>query len=170
MIVSMIAAVAENLVIGRDNDLVWRLPDDMKYFMETTQNHHVIMGRKNYESIPHKFRPLPNRVNIIVTQQDDYDAGDSLLTNSIQEAIEVAKNNNQEEVFIIGGGQIYAQSIDLADRLYITEVKASFEGDTFFPEIDKNDWLEVSRKPHGKDDRHAHEFDFVIYERISKND
>lgn len=170
MITSMIAAVAENLVIGRNNDLVWRLPDDMKYFMETTQHHHVIMGRRNYESIPHKFRPLPNRVNIIVTKQDDYTADDCLITNSIEEAIKIAHNANQEEVFIIGGGQIYAQAIDLADRLYITEIKSSFEGDTFFPEIDKDDWREVSRKPHGVDERHAHNFDFVIYERNTGND
>lgn len=165
MIISMIAAVAENLVIGGNNDLVWRLPDDMKYFMETTRNHHVIMGRLNYESIPHKFRPLPQRVNIIVTSQDDYEAKDCIITNSIGEAIDVARQDNQEEVFIIGGGQIYAQSIDLADRLYITEIKSSFEGDTFFPEIDKSEWLEVSRKPHAKDEKHDHEFDFVVYER-----
>lgn len=165
MIISMIAAVAENLVIGRDNDLVWRLPDDMKYFMETTTNHHVIMGRRNYESIPHKFRPLPDRVNIIVTQQDSYEAPECLITNSIEEAIEIARKDNQEEVFIIGGGQIYAQAMDIADRLYVTEIKASFEGDTFFPEIDKTDWLELSRKNHPTDDRHQHEFDFVVYER-----
>ena len=165
MTISMIAAVAENLVIGRNNDLVWHLPDDMKYFMETTKHHHVIMGRRNYESIPHKYRPLPSRVNIIVTQQDDYKAEGSLITNSIEAAIELAKKDRQDEAFIIGGGQIYAQAIDLAHRLYITEIKASFEGDTFFPEIDKNEWQEVSRKPHGKDDRHDHEFDFVIYER-----
>lgn len=165
MIISMIAAVAENLVIGRDNDLVWRLPDDMKFFMETTQHHHVIMGRRNYESIPHKYRPLPNRVNIIVTQQDDYAAAGCLITNSIAEAIKLAERDNQKEVFIIGGGQIYAQSIDLANKLYITEIKDSFEGDTFFPEIDRSIWKETSRSHHGKDDRHRHEFDFVIYER-----
>ena len=164
----MIAAVAENLVIGRDNDLVWRLPDDMKYFMETTQQHYVIMGRRNYESIPHKFRPLPKRVNIIVTQQDGYEANNCIICNSIEEAIEIARQDEQDEVFIIGGGQIYAQAIDLADRLYITEIKASFEGDTFFPEIDKAEWQEISRIPHRKDDRHNHEFDFVIYERPGK--
>lgn len=168
MIISMIAAVAENLVIGRDNDLVWRLPDDMKYFMETTQHHHVIMGRRNYESIPHKFRPLPNRVNIIVTQQDDYKADDCIITLSIEDALEVARKAGQEEVFIIGGGQIYAQSIDLADKLYITEIKERFEGDTFFPEIDKMDFQEVSRIQHSKDEKHDHEFDFVIYERKSE--
>jgi len=167
--ISLIAAVSENHVIGKDNDLVWRLPDDMKYFMTTTQHHHVIMGRLNYESIPHKFRPLPNRVNIIVTKQDNYIAEDCITVKSIEEAIEVARNDGQEEVFIIGGGQIYAQSIDIADRLYITEVKASFEGDTFFPVIDKNIWEEQSRLRHDIDAKHAHAFDFVIYERKSAN-
>lgn len=162
----MIAAVADNQVIGRDNDLIWQLPDDMKYFMETTQHHYVIMGRKNYESIPHKFRPLPKRVNIIVTQQVQYYAPDCLITDSIEKSIEIARANQQSEVFIIGGGQIYAQSIDLADRLYITEIKASFDGDTFFPNINMSEWKEVSRKPHLADDRHAQAFDFVVYERI----
>jgi dihydrofolate reductase len=110
MIISMIAAVATNRVIGKDNDLVWRLPDDMKYFMETTQNHFVIMGRKNYESIPHKYRPLPNRVNIIITRQKDYKASDCIITNTIEEALDYARDQAQEEVFVIGGGQIYKQS------------------------------------------------------------
>ena len=165
MIISLIAAIAENQAIGLNNDLIWHLPDDMKYFMETTKGHHVIMGRKNYESIPHKFRPLPERTNIIVTKQDDYEAKDCIITNSIESAIDVARNDRPDEIFIIGGGQIYAHSIDLADRLYITEVHKSFEGDTFFPDIDTTVWQEISRTPHGKDERHAYEFDFVIYER-----
>jgi dihydrofolate reductase len=165
MVISLIAAVSENLVIGKDNDLVWKLPDDMKYFMETTKNHHVIMGRKNYESIPHKFRPLPNRVNIIVTKQKDYKAENSIITDNIEHAIGYAQNANQDEVFIIGGGQIYAQSMDLADKLYITEVKGTFDGDTFFPEIDKSIWEEESRLRHDIDARHDYAFDFVIYTR-----
>lgn len=167
MTISIIAAVAENLVIGKNNDLVWRLPDDMKYFMETTKGHHVIMGRKNYESIPHKFRPLPERQNIIVTKQDNYHAEGCKTTDSIENAITLARQDNPEEIFIIGGGQIYAQSIDLADKLYITAIKKSFDGDTFFPAIDKNDWREVSRIHHPADERHAQAFDFVIYDRIN---
>lgn len=165
MIISMIAAIATNRVIGKDNDLVWRLPDDMKYFMQTTQNHFVIMGRKNYESIPPKFRPLPNRVNIIVTKQNDYQAPDCIITNTIEDALEYAREHEQEEVFVIGGGQIYKQSLPLAHRLYITEVQEYFEGDTYFPEIDHRLWEEISRKHHDKDDKHKHEFDFVIYDR-----
>lgn len=165
MIISMIAAVAENKVIGKDNDLVWRLPDDMKYFMETTKNHFVIMGRKNYESIPHKFRPLPNRTNIIVTRQTDYEADDCIIVDTISKAIEYAREQNQKEIFIIGGGQIYAQSLDLSNKLYVTEIKEQFDGDTFFPTYDKCAWEEVSRISHDKDERHLHAFDFVVYDR-----
>ena len=165
MIISMIAAVATNRVIGKDNDLVWRLPDDMKYFMETTQNHFVIMGRKNYESIPHKFRPLPNRVNIIVTKQENYQAPDCIVTYTIEEALDYSREHKQEEVFVIGGGQIYTQSLPLANKLYLTEVKEYFEGDTYFPDFNHRQWDEISRKHHTKDDKHKHEFDFVIYNR-----
>jgi len=161
----MIAAVAENKVIGKDNDMIWRLPDDMKYFMNTTKDHFVIMGRKNYESIPHKFRPLPNRTNIIVTRQPDYKAENCLTVGTIEKALDYAREQNQQEVFIIGGGQIYAQSMDIADKLYITEIKEKFDGDTFFPSYDKCAWEEVSRIHHAKDDKHLHEFDFVIYNR-----
>ncbi len=168
MIISMIAAVAENLVIGKDNDLVWSLPDDMKYFMQITTGHPVIMGRKNYDSIPDKFRPLKNRTNIIVTRNNTSEAGycsDCVMVNSIENALTLAKKENKE-VFIIGGGQIYDLSLPYADRLYLTEIKESFEGDTFFPNFNKSEWKEVSRKRHERDDRHEQEFDFVIYERV----
>ena len=165
MIISMIAAVAENKVIGKDNDLVWRLPDDMKYFMETTRDHFVIMGRKNYESIPHKYRPLPHRTNIIVTRQPDYEAEDCIIVGTIAKAIDYAIGKNQNEIFIIGGGQIYAQSLELANKLYVTEIKEEFDGDTFFPTYDKCAWEEVSRISHDKDERHLHAFDFVVYDR-----
>ncbi len=165
MKISMIAAVAENRVIGKDNDLVWRLPDDMKYFMETTRGYHVIMGRKNYESIPHKFRPLPNRTNLIVTRQKNYQAEGCIITHSIAEALAYSRAHGQQEVFIIGGGQIYRQALPLADKLYLTEIKHSFAGDAFFPEFDKTQWQETSRLAHPVDDRHQYAFDFVIYER-----
>ena len=165
----MIAAVAANRVIGKDNDLVWRLPDDMKYFMQTTINHFFIMGRKNYESIPHKYRPLPNRENIIVTTQTDYQAPDCIIAHSIEEALDYAKDHNEQEVFVIGGGQIYTKSLPLAQKLYITEVNHDFDGDTYFPNYDKNNWQEVSREHHDVDDRHLYNFDFVIYERKSLN-
>ena len=165
MIISIIAAVAENRVIGKDNDLVWKLPKDMKYFMDTTLGHHVIMGRKNYESLPHKFKPLKNRVNIVVTRQSEYTAQGTVLVNSIWNGLEYAKNNGESEVFIIGGGEIYAESMDVVSRMYITEVKESFEGDTFFPEFDRNLWREVSRTPNFPDDKHQFAYDFVVLEK-----
>ncbi len=166
MIISIIAAVAENRVIGKDNDLVWKLPKDMKYFMDTTSGHHVIMGRKNFESLPHKFRPLKNRVNIVVTRQSGYTAPGAVLVNSIQVGLDYAGENGESEVFIIGGGEIYAQSMEMVNRMYITEVKASFDGDTFFPEFDRSLWKEVSRTPNFPDDKHRLAFDFVVLEKI----
>src|SRR5689334_5805891 len=134
MIISLIAALTENRVIGRNNDLPWHLPDDMKYFMQTTKEHYVIMGRKNYDSIPEKFRPLPNRFNIVVTRQKNFEAPGCTVVNSIDEALNIAHANHQMEVFIIGGAEIYKQGLPLATRLYLTEIKTELEGDTFFPE------------------------------------
>lgn len=165
MIISLIAAVAQNRVIGKNNDLPWHLPDDMKYFMKTTSGHHVIMGRKNYESIPEKFRPLPNRNNIVVTRQKNYDAPLCRVVNSVEEAIAIAKNENAHETFIIGGAEIYKYAMPFTQRMYLTEIHASVEGDTYFPEIDKSEWNEVSRMHHPVDERHKHSFDMVVYER-----
>lgn len=165
MKISMIAAVAANKVIGKDNDLVWSLPDDMKFFMTKTSGHNIILGRKNYESLPKKYRPLPNRVNIIMTRNSDYKAEGAVIVSSLPEAINIAEENGEEEVFIIGGGEIYKLGLEVADTMYITEIKSEFDGDAFFPEYDANLWQEVARVPHAKDERHNHEFDFVTYER-----
>ena len=166
MIISLIAAVADNRVIGKDNKLVWDLPRDMKYFMDTTSNHFILTGRKNYESIPPKFRPLKNRTNVIITRQNDYEAEGTIIVHSLEEALELARNEGEEEVFVIGGGEIFEQSIDLADRLYITEVKSEFNGDTVFPEYNPADWKEISRVENLPDDNHKYAFDFVVLERI----
>ena len=114
MITSIIVAASTNNVIGKDNDLIWHLPVDMNFFKTKTAGHHVIMGRKNFESIPHKFRPLPNRTNIIVTRNKNYSADNCLVTNSLREAVNVAKRNNEEEAFIIGGGEIYKLALELS--------------------------------------------------------
>lgn len=169
MKISMIAAVAENRVIGKDNDLVWRLPDDMKFFMQKTTGHHVIMGRKNFESLPPKFSPLPNRTNIIITRQQNLHIEGTIVVNSLEAAIEVAKENNEEEAFIIGGGEIYKLGLEVADIMYISEIKHSFDGDAFFPEFDESQWKETERVNHPKDERHDYEFDFVTYEKITNN-
>lgn len=161
----MIAAVAANGVIGKDNDLAWNLPDDMNYFKEKTMGRHVIMGRKNYESIPHKFRPLPNRTNIIVTRQKDYKADDCIVVNNLSDALKICKENKEDEAFIIGGGEIYKLGFDFADRLYLTEIEKAYDGDTRFPEYDKEDWKEINRQHHPEDERHESGFDFVVYEK-----
>jgi dihydrofolate reductase len=167
MTISMIAAVARNRVIGKRNRLPWSLPDDMKYFMQTTKGHPVIMGRKNYDSIPEKFRPLPNRINIVVTRQPGFRAPGCKAANSLKEALQEAEATGIDEVFIIGGADIYTLGLPLAHRLYLTEVHAEVDGDVLFPAFDRKQWREISRTPHGKDDRHAHEFDFVVYERTN---
>ena len=166
MKVSLIVAVAENGVIGKDNDLIWHLPNDMRFFKETTTGHHVIMGRKNFESIPHKYRPLPNRTNIVITRRSDYKAEGCIVVHSVEEALEVAKNNGDNEAFIIGGGQIYRIALekDLVDKIYITKVHHSFDGDTFFPEL-SNKWREESKIINKADEKHAYDFDFITLEK-----
>ena len=162
MKVSLIVAVSENGVIGKNNDLIWHLPNDMRFFKETTMGHHVIMGRKNFESIPHKYRPLPNRTNIIVTRQTDYKAQGCVVVNSVEAALEVAKQNGDSEPFIIGGGQIYKLALEakMIDKIYLTKVHHSFDGDTFFPELN-SDWKEVSKVENKADEKHSYDYDFI---------
>jgi dihydrofolate reductase len=167
MIVSAIAAVADNGTIGHDGDLPWHLPDDMKYFMRTTRGHYVITGRKNYESIPEKYRPLKDRVNIVVTRNTEHAAPGAVVLGSLEDALDRARQGGETEVFIIGGGQIYREALakGLVDRLYLTLVHADIVGDTHFPVIDPADWQELSREAHPADARHAHAFSFVVLER-----
>jgi dihydrofolate reductase len=166
MTISLIAALAENRVIGRNNDLPWRLPDDMKFFMQSTKGHYVIMGRKNYDSLQDKFKPLPNRTNIVVTRQKELDAPGCIVVHSVENALGIAKENHEQEAFVIGGAEIYKIALPMAHRLYLTEIHANVEGDTYFPEFDKKEWKEVSRLPHSADERHPFAFDFVVYERF----
>ncbi len=165
MIVSLIAALTTNRVIGKNNDLPWRLPDDMKYFMQTTKGHTVIMGRKNYDSLPDKFKPLPNRMNIVVTRQKELKAPGCTVVHSLDKAIELAKAANENEVFNIGGAELFTLGLGNADRLYLTEIHTEIQGDTYFPILNKSEWNETSRTHHAADDRHAFAFDFVVYNR-----
>lgn len=165
MIISSIAAVARNNVIGKDNQLIWRLPADMKYFKDITEGHCVITGRKNYESIPEKFRPLVNRTNIVITHQKNYSAPGAIVVNSVEAAIEVARQKNESEVFIIGGGEIFKQTMSITDRVYLTEVHHIFDGDAYFPEIDKKVWKEISRKEMPIDEKHKYAYTFCVLER-----
>ena len=166
MKVSLIVAVAENGVIGKDNDLIWHLPKDMRFFKETTMGHHVIMGRKNFESIPHKYSPLPDRTNIVITRQLEYKAEGCIVVDSVEAALEIAKNNGDIEPFIIGGGQIYRIALEenLVDKIYLTKVHHSFEGDTFFPEL-SSDWKETYKTEIKADEKHKYNYDFITLER-----
>jgi dihydrofolate reductase len=167
MIVSFVVALASNGVIGKNNDLPWKLPDDMKFFMQKTKGHCVILGRKNFESLPDKYKPLPDRTNIVVTRNHSYSAPGCVLVHSIEEALEMAKKYNETEAMVIGGAEIYKLAFPYADRLYLTEIKAAVEGDTYFPDFNRSEWKEVERIPHAQDQRHAYAFDFVTYEKIT---
>jgi dihydrofolate reductase len=173
MIISLIAGVSKNNVIGGGNTLLWNLPADMKHFREITSGHTVIMGRKTFESIG---RTLPNRRNIVITRDKNYTRDDIEVVNSIEEALrlvgleqgkEFEENQDEVEVFIIGGGEIYKQAIDKAQKLYITEVHQDFEGDTLFPEIDKKKWQETSRENFEIDEKNNIPYSFVEYKKTA---
>lgn len=157
---TLIAAVAENNALGKDNQLLWHLPDDFKRFKALTSGHYIIMGRKTFESFP---KPLPNRTHVIITRQN-YNAPEGcIVVNSLEEAIAVCPKN--EDVFVIGGGEIYIQSITIADKVDITRVHQSFEADTFFPEIDLAQWQLVFEEYHPKDEKHEFDFTFQTFMR-----
>ena len=166
--ISIIVAAAENNAIGKNNDLIWNLPSDMKYFRDTTVGHCVIMGRKNYDSIPEKYRPLANRTNIIITRQKNFVAPDCIVVGSIEEAIKKAREISDKEIFIIGGAQIYAQSIELADKIYLTRVHHSFDGDAFFPELDLKKYKIRSSLYVKADERNKYSFTITVYEKIKR--
>ena len=163
---SLIVAVAKNRVIGKDNTLIWHLPRDLKYFKEKTLGHHVIMGRKNFESIPEKFRPLVNRKNIIITRQTEYKVDGCIIVNSLKKALKIAKKNGDTEPFIIGGGQIYKAALEqnLVNKIYLTKVYHSFDGDTFFPELSEN-WKEINIIKNKADEKHNYNYDFITLEK-----
>lgn len=149
MIRSIIVAISENNGIGKDNDLLWHLPADMKFFRKTTTGHCIITGRKNYESIPEKYRPLAKRTNIVVTRNTNYQAEGAIVKNSLESALEHADSMGEEEVFIIGGGQIYKEAIEKSavDKMYITHVAETFDADTFYPQVDLSNWNIEERLP-----------------------
>ena len=155
-------ARSDNRVIGKDNDLVWHMPADLKYFKQTTMGHYAIMGRKTYESVD---KPLPGRTNVIITRQPDYHRENCLVVHSVEEAFALGEENGQEEVFILGGSQIYELTMRLADRIYLTEIKAEFEGDSYFPEIDPAQWKEVKREEHAPDEKNPYPYAFVVLEK-----
>lgn len=154
--------MGEKNEIGFENQLLWHLPKDLKHFKDITSGHPVIMGRKTYESIG---KPLPNRTNIVVSRQKDWFEEGILIVGSIKEAVKFAKKID-EEVFIIGGGNIYEQTMDVVDRLEVTLVKADLEADTFFPKINEKVWKKVNEVCHEKDEKNQYDFCFQTYERV----
>lgn len=158
MIKSIIVAKAENNIIGKDNGLIWHMPQDLKHFRSTTMGHYIIMGRKTFEATQ---KPLPGRTSIVITRNKEYKAEGCLIVNNIEEAFRLGMENKQEEVFILGGGEIYKHAMDLADKIYLTEIKQTFEGDTYFPEIDDRKWQEIKREEFKADDKNPHDYAFV---------
>lgn len=166
MKISIIVAAAENNAIGKNNRLIWRLPDDMKFFREKTAGHCVVTGRKNYESIPDKFRPLPDRVNIVVTRSKTYEAPGAVIVHSLEDAIAEGKRRGETELCIIGGGEIYREALPVTDTVWLTRVHHTFEdAHTFFPALDLSQWKETFREEHAADEKHAYAFTFFCYER-----
>ena len=164
MIKIIMAAKASNNIIGKDNTLVWHLPADLKFFKQTTKGHTLIMGRKTFESLAN---PLPHRDSWVVTRNKDYQREGITVFHSLENAIKAGEQKGLGSVFILGGGEIYRQSMDIADMLIITEVHHEFEGDTYFPEIDPQKWEEVSREEHKADEKNKYDFAFVQHKRKS---
>ena len=156
----LIAAAAQNNALGKNNQLVWHLPNDFKRFKALTTGHHIIMGRKTFESFP---KPLPNRTHIVISRQDDYSPEGCIVVDSMEKALEIVPKD--KNVFIIGGGEIYRIGIHLADKIELTRISETFEADTFFPEIDPDQWELEQEEFHSKDENHQYDFCYQTFVR-----
>ena len=156
----LIAAAAQNNALGKNNELVWHLPDDFKRFKVLTSGHYIIMGRKTFESFP---KPLPNRTHIVITRQKNYNPEGCIVVDSIEKALEISPKN--EPVFIIGGGEIYQLGLPFADKIELTRVFDNFDADVFFPEINLNEWKLIQEEFHQKDEKHKHDFSYQTFVR-----
>jgi dihydrofolate reductase len=156
----MIAAASENNALGKNNELVWHLPNDFKRFKSLTSGHHIIMGRKTFESFP---KPLPNRTHIVITRQENYNPEGCIVVNSMEKALEKCPSN--EAIFIIGGGEIYNLGLAFSDKIELTRVHHTFEADAFFPEINLRDWELVNSEFQSKDDKHLFDYSYQTYVR-----
>lgn len=157
---SIIVAAAQNNAIGKANGLLWQMPEDLKFFKRTTSGHTVIMGRKTFESVG---KPLPNRRNIIITRQENYQVEGAEVVHSLDAALALC--NPDEENFIVGGAEIYSQAMDKVDRIYFTLIYGEFEADTFFPPILQELWQLVSEDYHNADDKNPYDYNFMVYEK-----
>ena len=160
--ISMIVAASDNNAIGKNGQLLWHLPRDLAFFKNTTWGMPVIMGRKTFEAVN---KPLPGRINIVITRDANWKAEGADVASSLNSAIEQAAGSNCKELFIIGGGQVYKESMDIADRIYITRIHGQFEGDAFFPDIPSSQWTLVHTTPSSIDEKNAFAMDFEIWER-----
>lgn len=161
----IIAAVSDNLAIGKENDLLWEMPADIDFFMNTIQNQWLITGRKSYESAQGSEVFTQPEKTVIITRRSNYKANGASIVNSIQAAFDIPAKAGASSVYVLGGGEIYKQSIELVDVLLITEIHSTFEADSFFPKIDKSFWMETARTDHKKDEKNPYNYSFVRYER-----
>lgn len=166
MNISIVVAVDENFLIGDNNKLPWHLPADMKFFKEKTTGHCVITGRKNYESIPQKFRPLPNRTNIIITRQNNFSAPGAIVVNSVDDALQKAKEKNDDEIFIIGGAEIFKLFLPIVNKIYLTTIYHKFSGNIYFPELNFSEWKLIRKEFFESDEKNK--FSFSINELVRK--
>ena len=157
----LIAATSQNNALGKDNKIIWHLPDDFKRFKELTSGNHIIMGRKTFESFP---KPLPNRIHVVITRQKNYNPEGCIVVNSIEEAFEICPKT--EDVFLIGGAKIYKLGLPFTDKIELTYINETFEADAFFPEIDFSEWKLTNEEFHLKDEKHAHDFSFQTYIKL----
>lgn len=161
MTISLIVAAAENNAIGKNNQLLWKLPNDFKFFKNTTWGMPVVMGRKTYESLG---KALPGRFNVVITRQADWKADDAVVVNSLEEALLKAKENNTKEIFIIGGAEIYKQAIDtVANKIYLTRVHTQIDGDAYFPDVDTAKWEMSAIEDFSKDAQHDFDYSFQTW-------
>ena len=160
--ISLIVAASTNNAIGKNNQLLWNLPNDMKFFKNTTWGMPIIMGRKTYESMD---KPLPGRINVVITRQEGWNAEGTVVAKSLDDAIKKASETNCKEIFIIGGGEIFKLAMELADRIYLTRVHATLEGDAFFPEVDENKWQLISNQDFAADDKHKFAYSFQTWDK-----
>ena len=160
--ISLIVAASTNNAIGKNNQLLWTLPNDMKFFKNTTWGMPLIMGRKTYESMD---KPLAGRINVVITRQAGWNAEGVVVASDINDAIKKAGETNCKEIFVIGGGEIYKQSFEMADRIYLTRVHATLDGDTFFPAVDENKWQLISNQDFAADDKHKFAYSFQTWDK-----
>ncbi|HWB64585.1 MAG TPA: dihydrofolate reductase [Chitinophagales bacterium] len=166
MKISMVVAASENNAIGLKGKLLWHLPKDMQFFKDVTEGHYVLMGRKSWEALPPKFRPLPKRPNVVITRQPGYEATGATVVPTIEAGVELARQNAEQELMVIGGGEIYKQALPVTNKVYLTRVHHVFdEADAYFPELNEGEWEITSTIKHTADEKHRYSFDFLVYER-----